>query len=91
MSGSLSLSPPLPKEVGAGLIQRLEKTVQEVERKSLKDASASCLVMALGTCGINSMWLQDELAFQGWREKFETVQSLMIGDVEYEVSKPQDI
>jgi hypothetical protein len=86
MSGSLSLSPPLPAEVGAGLIRRLDQAVQQAQGKSLRDASAAALVEALATCGVNSMWLQDEPAFQGWREKFELVQSLMIGDVEYEVS-----
>jgi carboxylesterase type B len=91
VSGSLYLSPPLPQAIGAGLVQRLEKAVQEEEKRSLRHASASSLVKALTTCGINSMWLQDEPSFHGWQEKFETVKSLMIGDVEYEVSGIMEI
>jgi len=93
MSGSLFLSPPLPRALGDKLIERLEDAVRKDEGKSLRTAAASALIRAVEACGIKSMWLQDEPDFHGWQDRSEVVQSLMIGDVEYEVriSKQSEI
>lgn len=41
---------------------------------------------ALDNCGITSMWLQQDHDLDGWEERTEAVDSLLISDVEYEVS-----
>lgn len=34
---------------------------------------------------VNSQWLQEEEDLMNWQYRFEQVDSLLIGDVEYEV------
>lgn len=85
MSGSLYLSPPQPTIRGEALVEKLSKVVQELEGKSLKDASPSALLQALESTGTVSMWIQADGALDGWERKTEKVDSLLIGDVEYEV------
>lgn len=87
-SGSLYLSPPLPTNMGDALIERVTKVVQDDEGQSLEDASATSLVKAISTCRINSMWLQEEPSLNGWQERVETVEAVLVGDVEYEVCSP---
>ena len=87
-SGSLYLSPPAPAERGNALIEALTKIVQRERAKSLRDAPAASLLKGLDEMGIKSMWLQAEPALDGWQQRAEQVEELLIGDVEYEVKLP---
>lgn len=86
-SGSLYLSPPQPRLAAGDLLQKLSTCLQKSSKGSLKTATASDLVDALVECGINSMWLQDEPRLHGWEDRMENVDSLMTGDVEFEVGE----
>lgn len=87
MSGSLYLSPPQSAGRGEVLIEKLSKFVQELEGKSLRDASVSALLRALEDTGTVSMWIQGDRVLGDWERKTENVESLLIGDVEYEVAQ----
>ncbi|KAJ3463722.1 hypothetical protein MRS44_008508 [Fusarium solani] len=67
-SGSLHLSPPQPLEVGQGLLKRIKNS----------------LVQALINCGVTSMWLQEGPDLNGWENRTENIDGIMISDVEYE-------
>lgn len=86
-SGSLYLSSPLPAEKGDGLIKGLEAKVQELGQSSLRESSVTVLVQAMRECNVNTMWIQEEAELSDWETKPEQVEEVMIGDVEYEVSK----
>lgn len=86
-SGSLHLSPPLPLDAGSGLVARIE-TYLSSRSESLQDAPAKSLVQAVENCGISSMWIQQDPELDGWEERSEGAEALLISDVEYEVSEP---
>jgi hypothetical protein len=86
-SGTLYLSSPLPVEKGDGLIKVLEAKVRELGQSSLRESSVTALVQSLKECNVNTMWIQEEPELEGWETKPEQVEEVMIGDVEYEVSK----
>ncbi|KAF4469114.1 carotenoid oxygenase [Fusarium albosuccineum] len=82
-SGSLHLSPPQPASVGKNLLDRI--TSELASRKdTLHGGSAESLVKALVNCKINSMWIQQEADLDGWEDRSEQVDALMVSDVEYE-------
>jgi hypothetical protein len=72
-------------EAGAGLLARIKKDLAARE-DSLDEASAASLVQALENCGITSMWLQQDPELEGWEGRMEQADSLLVSDVEYEVS-----
>ncbi|KAH8171318.1 carboxylesterase family protein [Sarocladium implicatum] len=82
-SGSLHLSPPLPLEIAAGLVGRIEADLA-TRGEQLSDAPAASLVQALDNCGITSMFLQQTPELEGWETRSEQVDSLLVSDVEYE-------
>ncbi|KAI8667590.1 Carboxylic ester hydrolase [Fusarium sp. Ph1] len=82
-SGSLHLSPPQPLEVGQGLLKRI-KTELQARGDTIQNGSADSLVQALINCGVASMWLQEEPDLNGWENRTENVDGIMISDVEYE-------
>ncbi|KAI9759960.1 MAG: hypothetical protein M4579_001993 [Chaenotheca gracillima] len=85
MSGSLFLSPPLPRERGQGLIDRFASVAKESGKAvSLQDAKVETLLDCVKKCKAVSMWLQMTDEFKGWSERMENVETLMVGDVEYE-------
>lgn len=86
-SGTLFLSSPLPVEKGEGLIKALEAKVGELGQTSLRDSAVTVLIQALKECNVNTMWIQEEPELTGWETRPEQVEEVMIGDVEYEVSK----
>lgn len=90
-SGTLYLSSPLPVEKGDGLIRGLEAKVRELGQTSLRESSVTALVQALRECNVNTMWIQEEPELTGWETRPEQVEEVMIGDVEYEVSKSVDM
>ncbi|KAI8718130.1 Carboxylic ester hydrolase [Fusarium sp. LHS14.1] len=82
-SGSLHLSPPQPLAVGQGLLKRITAELQ-VRKDTLHNGSADSLVQALVNCGVTSMWLQEDPDLDGWENRAENVDGMMISDVEYE-------
>ncbi|RSL68964.1 hypothetical protein CEP54_002603 [Fusarium duplospermum] len=82
-SGSLHLSPPQPLEVGQGLLKRI-KTELQARGDTIHNGSADSLVQALINCGVTSMWLQEEPDLDGWENRTENVDGIMLSDVEYE-------
>ena len=85
MSGTLYLSPPLPYEIGNGMIEAVNKKLSESDDCTLVDAPVSSILRVLKSSNLATMWLQATPEFEGWQEREECVQSLLIGDVEHEV------
>lgn len=83
-SGSLHLSPPQPLEVGQALLKRITTELQSIG-DTLHDGSADSLVQALINCGVTSMWLQEEPDLDGWENRTENADGMMVSDVEFEV------
>lgn len=85
-SGSLFLSPPMQQKVGKAMLDRLSQKVQKTDGCSLQEVSAESLLRHVRDSGISALWLQSADGLEGWQKKQETVQALMIGDCEYDVS-----
>jgi carboxylesterase type B len=84
-SGSLQLSPPQPVERGRALISRLSANIEDKYHVSLREASVDTLLQQLQDENINSLWLQEEDDLNGWQDRGNYIEELLIGDVEYEV------
>jgi hypothetical protein len=87
-SGSLYLTSPMPVEVGKPMLTTLEKKVEQLEQKSLRECSVGTLVQAMEDLGLSRMWLQEDEELRDWETKPVQVEGLMIGDTEYEVRSP---
>ncbi|KAH7155957.1 Alpha/Beta hydrolase protein [Dactylonectria macrodidyma] len=84
-SGSLYLSPPLPRSFGSSLLQRLTSSLQDMmPGESLRTAPAEAIIATLEATGVKSMWIQEEASLANWETKETNVGFLMIGDTEYE-------
>lgn len=84
-SGSLYLSPPQPRDKGQAYITAVAEKVKSRCGLSLKSAPVEALLRALLELKVSTQWIQEEESLSGWRDRMEMVDSLMIGDVEYEV------
>lgn len=85
MSGSLALSPPLPRDFGKGMLEQLQKRAQELEGKSIRDCSKAVLKQLLNEFNLSRIWLQDEEALRDWQSRPLQARELMLGDTEFEV------
>lgn len=54
----------------------------------MHSASADSVVKALENLAVTSMWLQQDSDLEGWEDRTEQVDALLVSDVEYEVSHP---
>jgi hypothetical protein len=88
MSGSKTLSPPLPRDFGKQMLETLNDRAQTLERKSLRECSQESLKQILEENNITRMWLQEDLELHGWGTEPEQVEELLIGDTEFEVNCP---
>ena len=66
--------------------ESLENYVKEQCGQSLQDAPADVLVQALEKLQIKSVWLEMTPELQGWQNKREDIDELMVGDCKFEVS-----
>ncbi|KAL1624017.1 hypothetical protein SLS56_007999 [Neofusicoccum ribis] len=90
MSGTLEMSPPRPLSQEGTIVAPLEAKLASVG-SSLRTASAAEIIKALAEVNLVSMWIQqdpDEPELSDWT-KTGQVESLLIGDVEYEVRTRQ--
>lgn len=85
MSGSLALSPPLPREFGKGMLEQLQKRAQELEGKPIRECSQAVLKQLLMELNISRIWLQEEDALRDWQSRPLQTKELMLGDTEFEV------
>lgn len=85
MSGSLYLSPPMPHQLGKGMLEACEAKAQQLEGKSLRECSKEVFKRILVEQNVNRSWLQEEEALANWETKPENAEELMIGDTELEV------
>ncbi|KAL1972989.1 hypothetical protein VTN31DRAFT_6531 [Thermomyces dupontii] len=86
MSGSLALSPPLPRDFGKGMLEQLQKRAQELEGKSIRDCSKAVLKQLLNEFNLSRIWLQDEEALRDWQSRPLQARELMLGDTEFETN-----
>lgn len=83
-SGSLYLSPPLPRETGRNYINNVAQKVRNKCGSSLENAPVEVLLNSLRELNVNTQWIQEEKSLENWRNRMERVNTLLIGDVEYE-------
>jgi hypothetical protein len=88
MSGTKSLSPPLPHDFGKGMLTTLEERAQTLEGKSLRECSIKTFKQILEENNVTRMWLQEDAELDDWGTDTELVEELLIGDTEFEVSRP---
>lgn len=88
-SGSLFLSPPMQLKSGKVMIDGLSKRVQQKEGCSLEEAPTESLLRHMHESGVSSLWLQAADGLEGWQKKKEQIESLMVGDCEYDVRMPE--
>jgi hypothetical protein len=91
MSGSMTLSPPLPRDFGKPMLKTLEDRAQTLEGKSLRECSQQTFKQILEENNMTRMWLQEDEELKGWGTDPEQVEELMIGDTEFEVRHSSDI
>lgn len=85
MSGSLHLSPPMPHQLGKGILQTCEARAQELEGKPLRECSQKMFKQILTENNLSRCWMQEEDVLADWENKQEQVEELMIGETEFEV------
>lgn len=100
VSASLYATPPRPEKDCFGIIGLIEGNLQLMEMEkgnvepansaaaTLAGAPADVLVHTLNDLGITSMWMWPEAGLKNWDndEKVFKKTSVMVGDVEFEVS-----
>jgi hypothetical protein len=84
-SGSLYLSPPLPKEKGKAFVDAMVSRIGLTSFEDLCAVPVEVLLKDMSENNVTSLWLQEEAALEKWQNKEENLEALMIGDVEYEV------
>ncbi|EED13170.1 carboxylesterase, putative [Talaromyces stipitatus ATCC 10500] len=84
MSGSLYLSPPMPVQLGKGLLEICESRVQELEGKSLRECSQKVFKQMLTENNLSRCWMQEEDVLANWENMPERVDEVMIGETEFE-------
>lgn len=87
-SGSLYLSSPLPVARGDAYLGRVLARVQELggPEMTLKNAPVEIMIKVQNELSVDTLWLQYGPEFEGWEQKTGQVNSVMVGDAEYEVS-----
>jgi hypothetical protein len=90
-SGSLYLSPPLPRERGQAFVEAMIGRLGLSAAEDLRSVSVEALLKDMTDNNVTSLWLQEEPALENWENAEENVQEIMIGDVEYEVREAIDV
>lgn len=85
-SGSLYLSPPIPKARAEDIVAKVENQLSRNGSSNLREAPAEEILKAQADLGMVSLFLQTEPDLDGWRKKLGHAERLLIGDCEYEVS-----
>lgn len=85
-SGTLWLSPPQPEANWRLVVSKLESKLAELGPWSLADAPVDRLLEVQAAMGLVSVFLQEEEALRGWETAHGSVNRLLLGDTEYEVS-----
>jgi len=67
------------------MTSNLAMTIQKETGYALKDVPVELLLKTLESNGIGAMWLQAADGLESWSSKLEAVETLMVGDCEYDV------
>lgn len=86
-SGSLYLSPPQSNDTADGLVRKMEGAVASLGDWTLFDAPVQIVLRAQADLGLVSFYIQAEELLEEWEENNGSVERLLIGDTEYEVSR----
>ncbi|KAH7126526.1 Alpha/Beta hydrolase protein [Dactylonectria estremocensis] len=83
-SGSLHLSPPLPRDKSSAMRQLVQKHLRELDSYDLRSAPAPRIIEALKKSGIQSWYLQVDPLLENWQYPTGAGERLLLSDVQNE-------